>query len=244
MRPYGVWARDRAVQLPSGARRRPGGRRTRRRQHVRHQAVRDRLAVRTPDVRRVRRRRRAARSRQPRDRSRRPGGRRARSATTGLGGLTFTGSSARRDVDHPVVLDVAPTPAICEMGGKNPVIVAASADLELGGRGHGPVGVRFRRPEVLGRVAGVRRRVARRRVLRPSGRPRRGDPRASDRSSRGGFLSPVVDAAARRALRARSSPTPGSPARCCAGGDAARPTAISAAATSSRPPSCACPTTR
>ncbi len=38
----------RPVQLPGGARRRPGGRRTRRRQHGRHQAVRDRLVVRTP----------------------------------------------------------------------------------------------------------------------------------------------------------------------------------------------------
>ena len=48
-----------------------------------------------------------------------------------LGGLTFTGSSG---VGMSIIQSFSsshPRPAICEMGGKNPVIVAASADLDL-----------------------------------------------------------------------------------------------------------------
>ena len=49
----------------------------------------------------------------------------------GVDGLTFTGSSA---VGMSIIESFStshPKPAICEMGGKNPVIVAASADLDL-----------------------------------------------------------------------------------------------------------------
>jgi 1-pyrroline-5-carboxylate dehydrogenase len=49
----------------------------------------------------------------------------------GVDGITFTGSSA---VGMSIIQSFStshPKPAICEMGGKNPVIVAASADLEL-----------------------------------------------------------------------------------------------------------------
>jgi 1-pyrroline-5-carboxylate dehydrogenase len=49
----------------------------------------------------------------------------------GVDGVTFTGSSA---VGTSIIRDfsvVHPKPAICEMGGKNPVIVTASADLDL-----------------------------------------------------------------------------------------------------------------
>jgi 1-pyrroline-5-carboxylate dehydrogenase len=48
-----------------------------------------------------------------------------------LGGLTFTGSSSvGMSIIHAFSAS-HPRPAICEMGGKNPVIVAASADLAL-----------------------------------------------------------------------------------------------------------------
>ena len=49
-----------------------------------------------------------------------------------------------------------PKPAICEMGGKNPVIVAASADLDLAVEGTARGGVRVRRSEMLGGLPGVR----------------------------------------------------------------------------------------
>ena len=87
-------------------------------------------------------------------------------ADRGLDGLTFTGSSA---VGMSILQSFStshPKPAICEMGGKNPVIVAASADLALAVEGTARSGVQLRRSEVLGRVAGARPRVARRRVLR------------------------------------------------------------------------------
>jgi 1-pyrroline-5-carboxylate dehydrogenase len=49
----------------------------------------------------------------------------------GVDGITFTGSSA---VGMSIIQSFSmahPKPAICEMGGKNPVIVTASADLDL-----------------------------------------------------------------------------------------------------------------
>ena len=48
-----------------------------------------------------------------------------------LGGITFTGSSEVGMEIHRTFGAPWPRPAICEMGGKNPVIVAASADLDL-----------------------------------------------------------------------------------------------------------------
>ena len=52
-------------------------------------------------------------------------------AHRGVDGVTFTGSSA---VGMSILSSFStshPKPAICEMGGKNPVIVTASADLAL-----------------------------------------------------------------------------------------------------------------
>jgi 1-pyrroline-5-carboxylate dehydrogenase len=48
-----------------------------------------------------------------------------------VGGLTFTGSSEVGMAIHRSFSTAWPRPAICEMGGKNPVVVAASADLDL-----------------------------------------------------------------------------------------------------------------
>ena len=53
----------------------------------------------------------------------------------GVDGITFTGSSA---VGMSIIRSFAssyPKPAICEMGGKNPVIVTAAADLDLAATG-------------------------------------------------------------------------------------------------------------
>jgi 1-pyrroline-5-carboxylate dehydrogenase len=49
----------------------------------------------------------------------------------GVDGVTFTGSSAVGTSILQSFSTAYPKPAICEMGGKNPVIVASSADLEL-----------------------------------------------------------------------------------------------------------------
>jgi 1-pyrroline-5-carboxylate dehydrogenase len=48
-----------------------------------------------------------------------------------VGGLTFTGSSAVGTSILHAFSAHGPRPAICEMGGKNPVIVTATADLDL-----------------------------------------------------------------------------------------------------------------
>jgi 1-pyrroline-5-carboxylate dehydrogenase len=49
----------------------------------------------------------------------------------GVDGLTFTGSSAVGMSIIQTFSTAHPKPAVCEMGGKNPVIVTASADLDL-----------------------------------------------------------------------------------------------------------------
>jgi 1-pyrroline-5-carboxylate dehydrogenase len=49
----------------------------------------------------------------------------------GVDGLTFTGSSEVGTAIIRSFSSSSPKPAICEMGGKNPVIVTASADLDL-----------------------------------------------------------------------------------------------------------------
>ena len=216
MRPYGVWAVIAPFNYPSALVGRSGGRGARRRQHVHHQAVRDRVAVRPPrstdafvDGGR------AARRRQHRQRSGDQVGRRARRphpASTG------SRSPDRARVGMSIIQSFStshPKPAICEMGGKNPVIVAASADLDLAVEGTARSGVRVRRPEVLGGVAGVRRRVARRRVLRPPRGARRGDPDCVGRSTAAGSCR-RSSTRRRSSATSRSSPTPASPARCCA----------------------------
>jgi 1-pyrroline-5-carboxylate dehydrogenase len=111
---------------------------------------------------------------------------------SGVDGVTFTGSSA---VGMSILSSFSasyPKPAICEMGGKNPVIVGGQRRPRPRRRGHRTQRVRVRRPEVLGGVAGVRARVGRRRVHRPPRGPGGGDPAHSPLDP-GGFLSPVVD---------------------------------------------------
>ncbi len=113
----------------------------------------------------------------------------------GVDGVTFTGSSA---VGMSIIHDFAtshPKPAICEMGGKNPVIVAASADLDLAveGTARSAFGFGGQKCSAASRVfvhesiadEFIARLVARAEAI-PSASPL--DP--------GGFMSPVVDAAA------------------------------------------------
>ena len=88
---------------------------------------------------------------------------------------------------------------IAEMGGKNAIIVDADADLDQAVPAVVHVGVRLRRPEVLGRVARDRPRPRLRRVRRPAGRRDRarwcvGHPR--DMATQ---VGPVIDADAARA---------------------------------------------
>ncbi len=67
-------------------------------------------------------------------------------------GLTFTGSYA---VGMQIYRNFAkdyPKPAICEMGGKNPAIVSAKADLDKATDGVHAQRLRLRRPEVLARA--------------------------------------------------------------------------------------------
>ena len=208
----------RAVQLSGRARRRAGGRRTRRRQHGRHQAVRDRLVVRTPHVRRVRRRRRAARRRQPRDR-RRPGGRRARRRQPARRAHVHR-FERRRDVDHPRLLVVAPEAGDLRDGWQEPGDRRRVGRSRAGGRGHGASAFGFggQKCSAASRVfvheslvdEFVDRLVAR---AEPS--------RGSARSSATGSCR-LSSTRRRSSATTRSSPTPGSPARCCAAGPAHR----------------------
>ena len=132
----------------------------------------------------------------------------------GVDGITFTGSSA---VGMSILQSFStshPKPAICEMGGKNPVIVAASADLDLAVEGTARGGLRVRRPEVLGGVAGVRRRVGWPTSSWPDwSSARRGDPRHL--AARARAASCRRSSTRRRSTASRrSSPMPASPARC------------------------------
>ena len=134
-----------------------------------------------------------------------------------LGGLTFTGSSR---VGMSIIQSFSsshPPSGDLRDGWQEPGDRRRVRRSRAGGRGHGPVGVRVRRTEVLGRVAGVRPRVARRRVLRPLWWPAPTRSRRSARSSATASCRPS-STPRRRALRRRSSPMPRSPARCCAAG--------------------------
>lgn len=110
----------------------------------------------------------------------------------GVDGLTFTGSSA---VGTSILADFSasrPKPAICEMGGKNPVIVSDRADLDLAveGTARSAFGFAGQKCSAASRVL-VHRSVAAefvdRLVERAEAIPRRGP------LERDGFLSPVVD---------------------------------------------------
>ena len=193
MRPYGVWAVIAPFNYPDGAVGRAGRRGAGRGEHVHHQAVGDRLVVRPPRVPGAGRCRRAARCRQHRHRRRRVGA--ALVNHPGVDGVTFTGSSA---VGMSILQSFStshPKPAICEMGGKNPVIVAASADLDLAveGTARSAFGFGGQKCSAASRVfvdesiadEFVARLVARAEAI-PATRP----------LEPGGFLSPVVNARA------------------------------------------------
>jgi 1-pyrroline-5-carboxylate dehydrogenase len=114
---------------------------------------------------------------------------------SGVDGLTFTGSSAVGMGIIDTFSRAHPKPAICEMGGKNPVIVAASADLDLAveGTARSAFGFGGQKCSAASRVyvdasiadEFVARLVARAEAIAPT------SPLES-----GGFLSPVVDQAA------------------------------------------------
>ena len=93
----------------------------------------------------------------------------------GIDGIVFTGS-------YEVGMDLFksfssryPRPCIVEMGGKNPAIVARSADLEEAAEGIMRSRLRLRRPEVLGQQPRLRRAARPRRAGAPAGREDRGD---------------------------------------------------------------------
>lgn len=114
----------------------------------------------------------------------------------GVDGLTFTGSSA---VGMSILADFStsrPRPAICEMGGKNPVIVSDRADLDLAVEGvaRSAFGFAGQKCSAASRVL-VHRSVAAEFTERLVSRTSAIDPLGP--LERGGFLSPVVD---RRAL--------------------------------------------
>ena len=112
-----------------------------------------------------------------------------------LGGLTFTGSSGVGMSIIHAFSSSHPRPAICEMGGKNPVIVAASADLALAveGTARSAFGFGGQKCSAASRVfvhESLVDEFCDRLVARADAIPRVGP------LERDGFLSPVVDAAA------------------------------------------------
>ena len=183
--------RDRAVQLPRRARHRHGLRRARRRQHGR--------ASSRPSRRRSRARWSARRSR-PRGCPRASSGSCTAARATGralaegaIDGVVFTGSAevgralGRRFQEGPYA-----RPAITEMGGKNPAIVADSRRPRRRRRRHRRLRVRLLGPEVQRLLARDRARLRPRRARRAAGRARgrAGRRRPGDRDA---FTGPVID---------------------------------------------------
>jgi 1-pyrroline-5-carboxylate dehydrogenase len=113
----------------------------------------------------------------------------------GVDGLTFTGSSA---VGMSIIQSFStshPKPAICEMGGKNPVIVAASADLDLAVEGTARSAFSFggQKCSAASRVfvdESIADEFIARLVARAESIP------STSPLDEGGFLSPVVNQAA------------------------------------------------
>lgn len=109
-----------------------------------------------------------------------------------LDGVTFTGSSEVGMSILRTVTTTYPKPAICEMGGKNPVIVTASADLDLAVEGtvRSAFGFGGQKCSAASRVY-VDRAVAdefvERLVTRTTAIP------YTSPLEPGGFLSPVID---------------------------------------------------
>ncbi len=110
----------------------------------------------------------------------------------GVDGVTFTGSSA---VGMSIIESFStahPKPAICEMGGKNPIIVTASADLDLAveGTARSAFGFGGQKCSAASRVfvhADVADEFVSRLVNRAESIP------TISPLEPGGFLSPVVD---------------------------------------------------
>ena len=113
----------------------------------------------------------------------------------GVDGLTFTGSSTTGMSIIRTFSTSHPKPAICEMGGKNPVIVTASADLDLAveGTARSAFGFGGQKCSAASRVfvdASIADEFTARLVARAAAIP------STSPLDPGGFLSPVVDAAA------------------------------------------------
>ncbi|MEO6570306.1 MAG: aldehyde dehydrogenase family protein [Ilumatobacteraceae bacterium] len=110
----------------------------------------------------------------------------------GVAGVTFTGSSVVGMSIIAAFTTSHPKPAICEMGGKNPVIVTASADLDLAveGTARSAFGFGGQKCSAASRVY-VDRQIAEeftaRLVARAEAVP------TTSPLEPGGFLSPVVD---------------------------------------------------
>ena len=109
-----------------------------------------------------------------------------------LGGITFTGSSTVGMAIHGSFSRDYPRPAICEMGGKNPVLVAGSADLDqaVEGAARSAFGLGGQKCSAASRafvdasiVDDFCAQLAKRAAEIPAVSPLR----------RGGFLSPVID---------------------------------------------------
>jgi 1-pyrroline-5-carboxylate dehydrogenase len=110
----------------------------------------------------------------------------------GVDGLTFTGSSAVGMSIQSSFSSSYPKPAICEMGGKNPVIVTASADLDLAveGTARSAFGFAGQKCSAASRVfvdESIADEFVERLVARAEAIP------ATSPLDPGGFLSPVVD---------------------------------------------------
>jgi 1-pyrroline-5-carboxylate dehydrogenase len=113
----------------------------------------------------------------------------------GVDGLTFTGSCG---VGMSIIESFStahPKPAICEMGGKNPIIVTASADLDLAveGTARSAFGFAGQKCSAASRVfvhESLADEFTRRLVARAEAIP------TTSPLDEGGFLSPVVNQAA------------------------------------------------
>ena len=91
-------------------------------------------------------------------------------AHPGVAGLTFTGSYEAGMSVYRHFARAYPKPVICEMGGKNPTIVSAKADLGKAAAGACPLGIRLLRAEVLGLLPGLRGARGLRGLPREAGR--------------------------------------------------------------------------
>ncbi len=116
-------------------------------------------------------------------------------AHTGVDGVTFTGSSTAGMSIIRSFSSSYPKPAICEMGGKNPIIITAHADLDLAVEGtvRSAFGFGGQKCSAASRVyvdASLADDFVERLVARVEAIP------LTSPLDEGGFLSPVIDQAA------------------------------------------------